>query len=343
MRLLKENKRFAEIAGIDKWHENGITGKGVRIVIFDKRFNTQSPGAQKIYHGKVRGVNGFDNDEISSHGSAVAHIIHQICPDADIYCMSATTENLLWCKDNDIDIINVSMKLFKREGFEDALNEFAATGGWMFSSAGNTDEDKNLGIPAGYENCVAVGAVHLQYPGQKKERIYRANYSSYTKEEKEYIWEMVEIMGFSGIYVMTPKYPDIDNKGNYHSFQFNGTSGASPFVAGMAGLYRQLCGKISLDEFRNFMYENAMDMEEEGYDRFTGHGLFKLPEAMRLIELTIGSNKYKVDGEEREMDTAPFVKDMRTFVPIRFVAEALGKKVSYTTKNGLTDKVYIES
>ena len=339
MRLLKENKRFAEIAGIDKWHENGITGKGVRIVIFDKRFNTQSPGAQKIYHGKVIGVNGFDNTEISSHASAVAHIIHQVCPDAEIFCMTANTENLLWCIENNIDIINVSMKMFSREGFEEALNEFTVKKGWMLSSSGNTDEDNNLGIPAGYENCVAVGAVHLMGDNYKGDKIKRASYSSFTKEEKEFIWEMVEIMGFSGIYVMTPKYPDDDN---CYAFPFNGTSGSSPFVAGMAGLYRQIYGKVSLEQFRDFMRDNAMDLEEEGYDRFTGHGLFILPEVMRLIELVIGSNKYKVDGEEREMDTAPFVKDMRTFVPIRFVAEALGKKVSYTTKDGLTDKVYIE-
>ena len=34
------------------------------------------------------------------------------------------------------------------------------------------------------------------------------------------------------------------------------------------------------------MYENAMDMEEEGYDRGShGYGLFLLTQAMRLIEL----------------------------------------------------------
>ena len=311
--MLKENKRFF------------VTGKGIKIAIFDKKFNTQSDGAKKIYHGKVIGVNGFDNNEISSHGSAVAHIIHQICPDATIYCLTPTTENIIWCINNNIDIINVSMKLFSRKGFEEALNEFVALDGWMFSSAGNTDEDSNLGIPAGYRNCVAVGAVHLRYPGQPKEQIYRAEYSSYTKEEKEFIWEMVEIMGFSGIYVMTPKYPDIDNKGNYHFFPFNGTSGSSPFIAGMAGLYRQIFGKVDLNQFREFLYRHIIDLEEEGYDKETGHGLHISPNTDKIteIDMWIDNHIFQINKISKVSDVAPQIIDDRTFVPIRWISENL--------------------
>ncbi len=54
-----------------------------------------------------------------------------------------------------------------------------------------------------------------------------------------------------------------------------------------------------------------------------------------FIVLTIGSKNYTTDsdfyGEEDEhyMDTAPFIKDSRTFVPVRFVSENLGAKVSW--------------
>ncbi len=39
---------------------------------------------------------------------------------------------------------------------------------------------------------------------------------------------------------------------------------------------------------------------------------------------TIGSTTYKVNGEERVMDVAPYIMDARTFLPVRFTAEALG-------------------
>jgi hypothetical protein len=48
------------------------------------------------------------------------------------------------------------------------------------------------------------------------------------------------------------------------------------------------------------------------------------------VEMTIGSTTYKVNGTEKTMDTAPVIKDGRTFVPVRFVAEALGFKVTPT-------------
>lgn len=51
------------------------------------------------------------------------------------------------------------------------------------------------------------------------------------------------------------------------------------------------------------------------------------------ILLTIGNNKIIVDNKVIEMDTAPFYKDGRTFVPVRFVAEALGYKVKWYNIN----------
>ncbi len=65
-----------------------------------------------------------------------------------------------------------------------------------------------------------------------------------------------------------------------------------------------------------------------------------------FITLTIGSKSYTTDsdfyegGEKYLMDTAPFIKDSRTFVPIRFVSESLGAKVSWDNEK---KQVTIES
>ncbi len=45
------------------------------------------------------------------------------------------------------------------------------------------------------------------------------------------------------------------------------------------------------------------------------------------IALWIDKNTYEVNGEKKTMDTAPFIKDNRTMVPIRFVVEGLGGQV----------------
>jgi len=54
--------------------------------------------------------------------------------------------------------------------------------------------------------------------------------------------------------------------------------------------------------------------------------------------LTIGNKKMVVDNKMIEMDTAPFYKDNRTFVPLRFVSEALGYTVNWY-KSGSSDGV----
>ena len=45
--------------------------------------------------------------------------------------------------------------------------------------------------------------------------------------------------------------------------------------------------------------------------------------------MTIGSKFYRVDGKVETMDTAPFIYQQRTFVPIAFVALALGCAVRW--------------
>ncbi|MFU2158117.1 stalk domain-containing protein [Caldisericum sp. AR60] len=47
------------------------------------------------------------------------------------------------------------------------------------------------------------------------------------------------------------------------------------------------------------------------------------------IILKIGSNIYKSFGNELSMDTAPFIENSRTFVPLRFVREAFNFKVDW--------------
>ena len=48
-----------------------------------------------------------------------------------------------------------------------------------------------------------------------------------------------------------------------------------------------------------------------------------------LLELTVGAKAYSLNGEAFEMDCAAEILENRTFVPVRFVSEALGKAVTW--------------
>jgi len=61
-----------------------------------------------------------------------------------------------------------------------------------------------------------------------------------------------------------------------------------------------------------------------------------------IIELFIDKKAAKINGENKTLDAAPFIKNGRTLVPIRFIAEAFGARVEWdgSTK---TVRIYLDS
>lgn len=53
----------------------------------------------------------------------------------------------------------------------------------------------------------------------------------------------------------------------------------------------------------------------------------------------IGSTSYKVGADEKTMDVAPYIKNGRTYLPVRYVAEALGVTSENILWDGATNKV----
>lgn len=61
------------------------------------------------------------------------------------------------------------------------------------------------------------------------------------------------------------------------------------------------------------------------------------------VKLTIGSNTAYVNGDARTLTAAPYIKNDRTMVPLRFVGEAFGSSVNYnpaTTKISIVDSAW---
>jgi len=64
----------------------------------------------------------------------------------------------------------------------------------------------------------------------------------------------------------------------------------------------------------------------------------------RVISMQIGSTKAIINNKVVNLDAPPEIKDGRTFVPIRFVSEALGASVDWNekTRTVMITRLYLE-
>ena len=189
----------------------------------------------------------------------------------------------------------------------------------IFNSAGNDGSSGLKGGALPQENAMYIGAV-MMFANNPND-IRGCGYSSLGDE-----FEEVDFSSFTG------------KQGK------SGTSFSTPFVAGQAALLAQRYGDMSQNEVYNYfkmcakplmLDHNAIKTDFIGgqyiYDFRTGYGIPILPHLnKRYLTLTIGHNYLTVDGNGMPMDTAPFIKDSRTFVPIAFISLALGAEVAWS-------------
>lgn len=280
------NSKEFEYLGIKRFHEAGYKGKGIIIASREK--------------------------ENSSHGSKVADILKQVCPEADILY------SIDYKKDTaNFDIYTTSLS-FASDSLPTSQNkakELVEQNKFLICAVGNESEDSATAISKN-KYFKSIGACHLI-----NEKAKRATYSSITDD--------IDYMCLSNL------ENTLSNK------RLQGTSFAAPLFAGMLALYqcymlKKIGRKLTYSELEEFVNNNLIDLEEEGHDSRTGNGLFILPnleENMEKIILKIGSKTANVDGKEIVMDVAPLILENRTFVPIRFVSEALGCKVNWDEEN----------
>lgn len=74
----------------------------------------------------------------------------------------------------------------------------------------------------------------------------------------------------------------------------------------------------------------SLDFDVE-YDY--GSKLVSIIKGDNNIELIIGSNIARVDGKKVKLEVKPFIKEGRTFVPLRFIADGLGEEVVWDARN----------
>ena len=272
-----------DFLGITRWHELGYTGKGIKIISAEKIFKQAPDGISQERWDKIISPKGYreNTGDKPKHGTQVMQNILMVAPDAECiaFPFSGSFGSTYDCpcaeyiKENKVHIFTTSMLgPYPSKGMRNAIEDCIEAGCIFFSACGN-DGNKGLKQEAQYEGFWAIGGVKPTYNSEldkyEWDKLKKVNYSS-VGEELDYV-TIAEILGV------------------------NGTSFCSPVFASMCGLVQQffeekIGRRLTRHEMANFIADNLIDTEVEGFDTRTGHGLFRLPEPS-----TIKISRYVTD------------------------------------------------
>jgi len=178
---------------------------------------------------------------------------------------------MMWAADHGAKVINLSLGApTPASVMEDAVNYAYAHGVTVVAAAGNNG---SLGVfyPAAYDNAIAVASTDA---GNN-----RSGFSNYGPE--------IDLAApGSRIYSTLPTsactYCDPSGYG-----YLNGTSMATPHVAGVAALLASLPQFDTPDKIRIAMESTALDLGTAGRDQFYGYGLVQARDALLFDPSTI--------------------------------------------------------
>jgi|GEM_PF-1081338 len=186
-----------------------------------------------------------------------------------------------WGSYSSSDIIHNAIKFAKREGREGK--------GCVIACAVGNDDLNSILYPARYDEVIAVGATNewderKSPTSQDGENWWGSNYGAELDlvAPGVHIWT-TDISGSGGYNTGNPA--DGDAAGHYFN-RFNGTSSATPHVAGLAALILSVGSDFSSDEVQDTIESSADDEvgipseDTPGWDQYMGHGRINAHEAI---------------------------------------------------------------
>jgi subtilisin len=260
----------------------GIEGDGMSVAVLDTGIDASH---EDLADNVVDGYSVFTDSENSNpfndgngHGTHVAGTVAAVdndfgvigtAPEADLYAvkvlsnegsgsLSGIAEGLEWSIENDIDIINMSLGGSQGSSILEDFTDLAyEEGALVVAAAGNEGNGfgffDTVGYPAQYDSAMAVAAVDSNNQ--------RASFSS--------AGPAVEISA-PGVDILST----VPNNG-YDAF--NGTSMASPHVAGVAAQVWEAKPELSNVELRSLLNDTAVPL---GAQRDYGNGLIQAVDAI---------------------------------------------------------------
>lgn len=284
------NKEQFDYSGITQFRNKCLAGKGIRIAVIEGQGGGIDPSLP-FFNGKVHdplgmgkladrndgALNYSSTPHASSHMENCVDVIHQVVPDAEIFCLGIDDldKSFEWVVANDIHLINFSVTRLNIADSKHILNITDKT--FICACAGNSGVYEE-NYPASTDKVCAVAACTI-YNGT----VERCAYS--TKSNK------LDLTNFAGLM--------INLEGGITNY-FNGTSCASPYTVGMLALFMERF-KAKFDYFptiyetNQYILTHCKDLEQAGFDSNTGNGLFILDDDMKAY---LWDGKKMIDRDE---------------------------------------------
>lgn len=238
------------------WTDETTKGSNIKIAILDTGCDINHPDLKN----RIKGVRNFTPDDLGrkimvtdnvGHGTHVAGIIAAssddsgivgVAPNVDLYILKVLTSSggtiewlvnaLEYCRYLGVDIINMSLGTSYNSPFlYEAIKKAVLSGISLVCAAGNSGDGSSstneISYPAGYNECIAVGAVDSNMEP-----------SDFTNSNNN-----IDLVA-PGVSI-TSTYP-----GNLYA-NMSGTSQAAPHVSGALALIK----KWSKDKFNRNLSE----------------------------------------------------------------------------------------
>ncbi len=179
---------------------------------------------------------------------------------------------IIYAADNGIKILNCSFgEVYNSKVMHDAIRYAYARGVVMIASSGNGTGD-NLHYPSGYNETISVSASAADL-----------------NNGREFLWPLssygltVDLCApGSNIFTTTPL--DTASDGSVSAFtRTQGTSFAAPMVSSAAALLFAKSGPLTPEQVRGTVTTSADDLNETGWDHFTGAGRLNLERALKVV------------------------------------------------------------
>jgi hypothetical protein len=237
--------------------DNSAYGSGVKVAILDTGSTLEGARNQFLVPPPE------DAADWNGHGTAVADLIRQIAPAADLYSWRVANDEgqsnsfllaqgILAALDAGVDVINISMGSYGNSAIlRDAVETARAANVLIYASGGNEGYEQ-LAYPAAYDGVIGVGAVDAN--------------GSY--------------LNFSNTGNVTMTAPGLDLVTAWTGGQsvfFTGTSASAPIGVGvLAAAMSQGGTRISSSQAYRLVTDNLNEAGAPGTDSFYGIGMVDL-------------------------------------------------------------------
>lgn len=302
-------------------HQNGVTGKGVKVVIVDSGFYRHPFFIKRQYHINPVILGPATSEPIhdeTGHGTGISANVFSLAPEVDLTMVKMNMFVAMGAFDKAVlenpDIITCSW------GFPTPPNELTAQqslfatkiadavrkGITVIFASGNGGQP----FPGMHPDVISVGGVFIAKDGSKEATPFASGYKSEIYSNRQ----VPDICGLCGLppkaaYIMLPVDPgeeyDKERAEINHPLgdetspidgwaAFSGTSTAAPQIAGICALLKQVNRNLTPFQLRDILKRTARDVitghshqnnpAQPGPDAATGFGLVDASKAVDVAK-----------------------------------------------------------